>query len=118
VTGPIIRTLILECEAGNPDLSAPRICNLLAPVSIAERDDCWLADIDPPFAGRNFGSDIDAISRVIIATKWKGYSLFDTHHEIIPVYVARILDGHETSGRAFGADQIRVILWCAAKQMK
>jgi hypothetical protein len=118
MSASIIRSLLLECESEDSNSSAPRVCNLLASVRVGDRDDCWLAEVDPPFSGRELGLSTDKISRIVIATKWEGYSLLDGSREAIPVYVARILGGDEAPGRTIGASQISVILWCFAKQTK
>jgi len=91
-------------------LAAPRACHLLRQVSVADRDDCWLADVNPPFPGKTFDFGIDDVSRVIIASKWQGASLFDNRGDPIPVYVVRVLGQRDVSSR-LESDQVALMLW-------
>jgi hypothetical protein len=105
------RLFELQCEARDPDLAAARACRLLAKVSAAERDDYWLAEIDPPLRGQAFGLGARDISEIIVATRLSGQSLFDIRHFPIPVYVARITDPSVAATRTLRPDQIELILW-------
>lgn len=105
---------ILECEFTEPGVSAPRTCHLLTRISAPDRDDYWLAQVDPPFPGLYFGED-DVISKVIIATKAEGQTLFDRHRDYIPVYIARILDEAVIAESKMLPDQLEVMLWCLAR---
>jgi hypothetical protein len=82
-------------------------------VDATDRDDYWLAAVDPPFIGQRYGLGASDISEVILATKFAGHSLFD-ERRIIPVSVARIVDGG-ICPETLRPEQIEVILWCAAK---
>ncbi len=116
MTNEDIRCFELTCEArDNPDLEAPRKCHLLAKVSAPGRDDYWLAEVRPPFRGQLFGLGGLDISEVIIATRLKGHSLFDSGRAATPVYVARILDAKVIATKSLTPDQIELILWCDAR---
>jgi hypothetical protein len=105
---------ILECEFTEPAVSAPRSCRLLTRISAPDRDDYWLAQVSPPFPGRYFGED-NVISKVIIATKAEGQTLFDRHRAYIPVYIARILDEAVITECKMVPNQLEVMLWCLAR---
>ena len=111
------RCFELVCEARDSDLAAPRTCRLLARVSAVERDDYWLAEIDPPLRGQAFGLGGRDISEVIIATRLKGHSLFDNSDAPIPVYVARITDPSVVVNKKIMPGQIELILWGAVRQL-
>jgi hypothetical protein len=98
----------LECESTDPDRSSPRACQLLGLISAPDRDDYWLARVDPPFAGARPGEN-DPISEVIIATKFVGQTVFDTR-SYIPVYVARVLEKSAILKREILPNQIEVML--------
>ena len=111
MTDQVDRRFILNCDASDPSLSGPRTCNLLARVNVAGRGDCWLSEVDPPFPGGRFGLGSRDISKVIVATKWQGDSLFDCDRNSIPVYVARIVDELAPSSETVRADQLELMLW-------
>ncbi len=88
----------------------------MAHVDATDRDDYWLAAVDPPFMGQRYGLGASDISEVILATKFAGHSLFD-ERKIIPVSVARIVGGGIRPSETLGPEQMEVILWCSAKPM-
>jgi hypothetical protein len=108
----------LECENREPDLSAARTCRLLAQLKAEDRDDYWLAEVDPPFLGQHFGLGAVDISDIVIATKLKGFSLLDSEAATAPVYVARILDRNVIATRTLKPDQAELILWCIARPLR
>jgi len=110
-----IRTFILECDTTDPGLGRERVCRLVTPISAEDRNDYWLAEVDPPFPGRSSGREPHGFSHVIVATKWKGQSLLDTDLKFIPVYVLRILDCEVIATRICGPDQMSLFLWCVAR---
>jgi hypothetical protein len=71
-----LASFTLECESQEPDLSAPRTCRLVALLRAADRDDYWLAEVDPPFIGQHLRSGADDIADIVLATRFKGFSLF------------------------------------------
>ena len=108
----------LECESREPDLSAERTCRLVAPLKAEDRDDYWLAEVDPPFLGQHFGLGAEEISDIVIATIIAGLSLLDPEQAMLPVYVERILDRNVIATRTLKPGQAKVILWCTAKPLK
>jgi hypothetical protein len=107
----------LTCDSSEVDLAAARTCSLVAPVSAKERDDYWLAEVDPPFRGQAFGLGGDDISQVVIASALLGYPLSDIRNSTIPVYVARIIDPSVISSKTLKPDQIALMLWGNAKRL-
>jgi len=105
------RRFELECESRDPNIAAVRTCRLVAPVSAAERDDYWLAEVAPPFRGQGFGLGAHDISQVIVATRLRGESLFDSRDRPIPIYVARVTDPSVVVTKTLKPDQIKLILW-------
>lgn len=103
--------LILECESREADQRGPRTCRLLANVSASDRDDYWLAEVDPPFIGQQFGLAAEDITEVIVATRYRGQSLFDMHSRTIAVYIARILDRRVVATKTLEPGQTELILW-------
>ena len=118
MTDAVVRSFILQCESRELDLSAPRTCHLASQVNVGERDDCWLAQVDPPFLGQHFGLGADLITDVVIATRLPGVSLFDEERIDVPIYVARILDPDGIAKRTLEPEQIELILWCYAKRVR
>ena len=110
--------IVLECESREPDLSSRRSCTLLGRLIAPDRDDYWLAKVDPPFLGQHFGLGATEISDVVVATRLRGLSLFDQERPDVPVYVARILDHNVITSRTVQPNQIELILWCYAKQIE
>jgi hypothetical protein len=107
----------LQCESADSDIAASRTCRLLARVSAVERDDYWLAEINPLFRGQPFGLGARDISEVIIATRLSGQSLGYAHDRTIGVYVARITDPDVFATKTLRPDQIKLILWGDVRRM-
>ncbi len=77
------------------DLSLPRACWTKARLRNEIRDDYMLIDVDPPVIGQPYGLGSEDITQLIIATRWKGCTLFPVTEWNCSVYVVRILDeGH------------------------
>jgi hypothetical protein len=116
MTSEKMPSFTLECDATVAEVASPRSCRLLSRISAPDRDDYWLAQVDPPFPGRYFGEGENEISKVVIATKLEGYSLFDRERNSIPVYVGRILNDSVVSECAMRPDQVEVMLWGAVRK--
>jgi hypothetical protein len=103
----------LECKSREPDIQGPRTCRLLEKMSAPDRDDYWLAVVDPPFIGQHFGLGAEDVSQVIVATRLKNYSLVHPSPGAISVYIARIADANVVRTKTIRSpDQIQLILWC------
>jgi hypothetical protein len=90
----------------------------LAPVRADDRDDYWLAEVDPPFIGQHFGLGAEDISEIIIATRLEGQSLQRLKDEITPVYVARVLSEEVRRTKRMRAGQTELILWGEVKRSR
>jgi hypothetical protein len=93
------------------DLSQPRACWTKARLRNAIRDDYMLIDVDPPVIGQPYGLGSEDITRLIIATRWEGCTLFPIKQWNLSVYVLRILDEDITRSLLFTQDQIEEIAW-------
>lgn len=114
---PVV-SFVLECESREADQSAPRTCHLIAPINVGNRNDCWVAEVDPPFIGQPFGLGAKDIDRVIVASKWDGISLFDENRIDIPVYVVHIRDPSVTTNRSLGSEEVEVMFWGIVRRVK
>jgi hypothetical protein len=75
------------------------------------RDDYLEITIDPPLIGQLFGLGATAISRLLIASRLRGFSLFPVNEWPVPVYIVRILDDHIVESGYFTAGQVQLIAW-------
>jgi hypothetical protein len=63
--------------------------------------------IDPPLIGQPFGLGQKDISELLIAARWKGFSLYPVNQWPISVYVIRIIDDSILQTKFFKKDQIQ-----------
>ena len=71
------------------------------------RDDYMQITIDPPLIGQPFGLGQKDISELLIAARWKGFSLYPVNQWPISVYVIRIIDDSILQTKFFKKDQIQ-----------
>ena len=63
--------------AGESDtLLEPRVCRPLGRLRDSRRDDYMLVEIEPPLVRQARGSGEEVVSRLVLATRHEGYTLF------------------------------------------
>jgi hypothetical protein len=72
-------------------LEEPRRCKRLKRVRSDNRDDLLLVRIEPPLIGQPYGLGAKDIDTLLIATRYKGDSLFPIGKWPVFVHVARLL---------------------------
>jgi hypothetical protein len=103
-------TAAAEMRPGE-DLARPRACWTEGRLRDQVRDDYMLIRVDPPVIGQAYGLGNEDIAELIIAARWKGYTLFPVTEWGCSVYVMRILDESISETSSFAAEQIEVIAW-------
>lgn len=72
-------------------LETPRRCWRIKRISTDSRDDLLLLKIDPPLIGQEYGLGSHDIEFILVATRYKGSSLFPINEWPIYVHVIRSL---------------------------
>lgn len=67
--------------------------------------------MDPPLLSQHFGLGAEDVAQIIIATRLAGQSLLDLGREIVPVYVALIVERAICETHSIGPGQTKLILW-------
>ncbi len=67
-----------------------------------------LVRVDPALSGAECGVSTESIQELLLASKWRGMTLFPIQHWPMPVYVMLSL---KTLAESFGPDEVRVIAW-------
>ena len=75
------------------------------------RDDYMKIAIEPPLIGQPFGLGQNDISELLIAARWKGFSLYPVNQWPLSVYVIRIIDPSILQEKYFRKDQVQLIAW-------
>ena len=87
----------------------PRMCFVLQRIRYATRSDCLLINISPPIDGRRY--DCAEIDKVIIATRFKGDSLFPPNRWPLDVYVLRFAVADVTERDSYETGELINFAW-------
>jgi hypothetical protein len=93
------------------ELSVLRSCWRKDRLRDGVRDDYMLVEIEPPISGQRYGLMDSDITKLILSTRLKGFSLFPITSWPCEVYVARILDRTVVQSRTFNREQVELIGW-------
>lgn len=99
------------CMEGRDDSSHPRACWRRKRLRASIRDDYLLVDITPPLIGQEYGLGEKDITKLILATRHQGVTLFRVTEWPAHVYVYRILDEAILRQEVFEANQVEMIMW-------
>lgn len=97
-------------------LTRPRACWIKARLRDPVRDDYMLVEIQPVLVGQSFGLGDQDISRLILSTRFQGFTLYPITEWPSNVYVTRILDEDVLRTFSFTKEQIELISWAALFQ--
>jgi hypothetical protein len=75
-----------------------------------------LVEIQPVLVGQSFGLGDQDISRLILSTRFQGFTLYPITEWPSNVYVTRILDEDVLRTFSFTKEQIELISWAALFQ--
>ncbi len=93
-------------------LALPRACSAVERFQDGIRDDYMLVEIEPPLAGRECRlPQQEVVSQLLLASKWRGLTLFPVSKWPMPVYVMVILDETIMEAKSFRPHQVRMIAW-------
>lgn len=70
-----------------------------------------LIEIHPAVIGQRYGLGDEDIFFVLLAAKWRGYSLFPVSHWPCPVNVYRVLDERVLGASSFEPEQVTLMAW-------
>lgn len=101
----------LSAEGENDDLRDPHACWRRQRLRDNVRDDYLLVDTMPPIPGQKYGLGDKDISRLILASRHQGVTLFPVTEWPAHVYVFRILDEALLEQAIFQPDQVEMIAW-------
>jgi len=93
------------------DLATLRACWRKARLRDEVRDDHMLIEIKPPLIGQAYGVGSQDITRLLICSRYQGFTLFPVTEWPCHVSIARILDASITKTLVFTRDQVEVIAW-------
>jgi len=86
------------------------MCFVLRQVQCGSRKDCLLVNIYPAIAGQRYGLGENEIDKVVLATRFKGDSLFPPNRWPLEVYVLRLLvDDNER--QTFENEELSNMAW-------
>jgi hypothetical protein len=92
-------------------LAEPRACWSGIRLSNGFRDDYMEIAIEPNLIDQSFSLGNNAISRLVVASRLKGYNVYSRTQPPTPVYVLRILDYSIMHSGHFKQDQVEIIGW-------
>lgn len=93
-------------------LTPPRACVAVRRLRDETRDDYMLVEVEPALCGAECGiSAQESVRELVLASKWRGMTLFPIHHWPMPVYVMLPLNRDIHNAAAFGPDEVRMIAW-------
>lgn len=93
------------------DLARVRRCWRLKRVGVGFQDDSLLIRVDPPFPGRDYGLNADAITIVALQARLQGYSLFPIEKWPTYVYVSACLVSDPALRQHFDPSEVMMIGW-------
>ena len=95
-----------------PPLTAPRACTAIGRLRDNVRDDYMLVEVEPPISGTECGlAEREVVTQLLLASKWRGLTLFPVAEWPMPVYVMVAVDPAIVNARSFRSDQVRMIAW-------
>jgi hypothetical protein len=100
----------LSAAGENTELAHPRECWEIKRMKDGVRDDYMLINIEPPYrepSGIGYGD----VYKLILATKFKGDSLYPIRSWPCHVYVFMISDEKIEAELEFRAGQVRIVAW-------
>jgi hypothetical protein len=93
------------------NLEEPRRCFSIKRLRGPHRDDYLLVRIDPPIIGQPYGLGGQDIEKVIVATRFKGDSIFPITEWPVYVHVARFLSGDPEEYDFIHMSDLEEIAW-------
>lgn len=105
-----VQHFFLSAAGESTELAKPRECWEISRMRIAGRDDYMLISMEPPYR-QPFGIGYRDIFKLIIATRFKGYSLYPITSWPCHVSVFVTADQNIADGAEVRPDQVRNVAW-------
>ena len=93
------------------DLAAVRACWVKGRLRDNVRDDYMLIRIEPALLNQDYDLPLCKADMLIIATRYRGFTLFPVTEWPSHVYIVRMLDDAILEKMTFVADQVEIIGW-------
>jgi hypothetical protein len=92
-------------------LGEPRMCFRVKRVQYGNRDDCLLVHLEPSLDGRNYGIAGIQINKIVLATRFKGDTLFPPTRWPLEVYILRIAVNDTERLNTFKNEELINMAW-------
>ncbi len=89
----------------------PRSCFQVKRIRYGNRDNCLLVHLEPSLDGRNYGVAGKVINEVVLATRFKGDTLFPPNRWPLDVYILRIAKGEMEDYDTFDTQELVNMAW-------